>query len=168
MKVTLNGLKRDNPIIRVLIEEDTFETGFVSTDPKERYAVVEPIPGQLFVAVRILSREEDSLTGEYVDHWYDSGPDVPMLYQYSVSWGTIGYGFCKLKLYAPEVYGYFEKTIHRFILTGSFMKKVLKSGTAERNQAPLTERGAWFVLMTRYGGTLSSGCRFAARRNQIP
>ena len=126
MKVTLNGLKRDNPIIRVLIEEDTFETGFISTDPKERYAVVEPIPGQLFVAVRILSREEDSLTGEYVDHWYDSGPDVPMLYRYSVSWGNIGYGFCKLKLYAPEVYGYFEKTIHRFYFDRQLYEKSVK------------------------------------------
>ena len=89
----------------------------VSTDPSGRYAVAELYANELFAAFRITARDGEILVGDYVDSFaYDD--DVPGLLKFSVSWDCISYGFCKLRLWAPEsagpVGGLYETTVKRF------------------------------------------------------
>ncbi len=126
MKVTVRNPDRSKPVIRAALKEDTFAARRVSMDPEGRYAVVEPGFGHLFIAVRVVSCENNHLTGEYVDYWYDFGPDVPMLYRYSVSWDCIGFGFCKLMLFAPEI-ELAEQTMHRIYFDRELYEKSVKA-----------------------------------------
>ena len=100
-----------------IIEGKTYEAVSVSMDPQKKYAVAEIFPNELFAAVYVSSVENDGLTGEYVDSW-ENLYDVPMLQKFSVDWAYIGQGFCKLRLWAPELVnefgGSFEKTVKRF------------------------------------------------------
>ena len=95
---------------------DTFENVTVSMDPERRYAVAEVYPVELFVAVKILSLEDGLLDGDYLDH-YSFSPE-PMLMKFTADWGSMEYGFCKLRLWAPELAnefgGAFERTVRRF------------------------------------------------------
>ena len=57
------------------------------------------------------------MIGNYVNHYsYDN--DIPMLMKFTVDWGCIRYGFCKLNLWAPELVNEFggsaDKTAARF------------------------------------------------------
>ena len=87
----------------------------VSASPDQRYAVAETSPG-VFVAMKVTSLDEDLLIGEFVNSCVYS-VDTPMLNSIFVDWGCIGFGFCKLILWAPEwvnEFGGFENTIERF------------------------------------------------------
>ena len=87
----------------------------VSASPDQRYAVAETSPG-VFAAMKVTSLDEDLLIGEFVNSCVYS-VDTPMLNSIFVDWGCIGFGFCKLILWAPEwvnELGGFCKTICRF------------------------------------------------------
>ena len=97
--------------------KDTFDVPNVFMEPEHRYAVVEVFHNELYVAVKIISNENDLLICEYVDH-YSEFDDEVMLKKFSVDWECIKYGFCKLILWAPEMAaefgGSFDKTVKRF------------------------------------------------------
>ena len=81
---------------------EPFEAIAVYPEPKGRFAVVEAIPNSLFVAVRIKRVDGELLVCEYRDHCcYDD--DVPTLLSFSVDWSGMSHGWCKLKLWAPEL-----------------------------------------------------------------
>ena len=85
--------------------------------PDHRFAVIKLHYGTLFLGIRVTDAGNDSLAGKYVDCCSCSS-DEPMLTKLWVDWGCIGYGFCKLVLWAPEKAnefgGSFERTLHRF------------------------------------------------------
>ena len=96
---------------------DIFDAESVSFDLEKRYAVAELYKKELFIALKVISDKNDILTGEYADHYTSSDAEA-MLTKYSVDWGNIKYGFCKLELWAPELAnkfgGSFSKTVKRF------------------------------------------------------
>ena len=99
--------------------KDCFEAQSISLSPDSRYAVV--FLGSLgpFVAVKLLESAPDGTScGEYLDSCRGYDEDIPMLMKYSVDWDMIGFGFCKLVLFAPEMSekfgGAFSGTVHRF------------------------------------------------------
>lgn len=95
---------------------DAFDAVSVSTDPEGRYVVAEVAPRK-YVAIRITACSDECLGGEYVDHyvWDD---DTPELKSFSIDWSCIQFGFCKLRLWAPERVkefgGHFDITLKRF------------------------------------------------------
>ena len=107
----------DMPRGIVCADREIFDAYSVSLDPTQRYAVAEIFRNELFVAFRVSTREETSMAGEYVDH-FSYSDDTPMLLKFTVEWGCIEYGFCKLNLWAPEMIrefgGRFDRTVKRF------------------------------------------------------
>ena len=93
------------------------ETGCASFSPDRRFAVLELRKGRLFAAVRVETADEGELRGEYADH-YLFNDDDPILKKLWIEWDCIGWGFCKLVLWAPERAAEFggcpEHTLHRF------------------------------------------------------
>ena len=63
MKVNIQNIPQS------LCTDEPFEAYSVSTDPDNRYAVVEAFSNCLFIAVKIVSRDDDLLVGEYVNHY---------------------------------------------------------------------------------------------------
>ena len=120
MKVNIQNIPQS------LCTDEPFEAYSVSTDPDNRYAVVEAFSNCLFIAVKIVSRDDDLLVGEYVNH-YEFHNDIPMLTKFTVYWDCIRYGFCKLDLWAPEMAdrfgGYYSKTVARFYFDWELYKK---------------------------------------------
>lgn len=57
---------------------------------------------QLYIAVKIISYDNDIMVCDYVDHYSDYN-DYVMLMKYSIDWKYIKYGFCKLIFWAPEM-----------------------------------------------------------------
>ena len=134
MKVQINNIDR-----RVYREDtDVFDAVSISADPERRYAVAEVSPHK-FVAVRITASDDEHLTGEYVDHFFWDD-DTPELQSFSIDWGCIHYGFCKLKLWAPERLvefgGRADKTLKRFY----FDRELYKARFEEINGVPFDER----------------------------
>lgn len=89
-------------------------------EDEARFAVVEVFRKELFVAVEITANEDGVLAGEYIDYYQFREP-VPLLARFTVDWTYLSSrGFCKLKLWAPELAnqfgGSFEKTVKRFWL----------------------------------------------------
>lgn len=113
MKVKINNLKNK----ALHLNSDIIDATNVFLDPECQNAVFEVARNELFVAVRIISRDNELLVGEYVNHYVYSN-DVPMLFKFTVDWECIKYGFCKLNLWAPELAnefgGCFDKTVKRF------------------------------------------------------
>lgn len=96
---------------------DSFEAVSVSMDPQRRYAVTEVFTEELFIFVKVISVDETELKGVYLDHYLCTYA-TPMLMRFSVNWEHADAGFCKLRLWAPELVnefgGSFEKTVKRF------------------------------------------------------
>ena len=91
----------------------------ISMDPKQRYAVLEIHPNKVFVAVKILSFQNDKemLVGEYVDYC-NCDVDGIMNLKFSLNWSGIDNSVCTLNLWAPELVnkfgGSFDKTVKAF------------------------------------------------------
>lgn len=106
--------------------EEPFEPFRIHFDPTRRYAVVEPRPNWLYVAVRVLSLDDELLVGDYVNACQYSS-DEPMLQKISVDWSCIEYGFCTVNLWAPELAGEFgggfDKTLKRFYFDWELYKE---------------------------------------------
>lgn len=105
----------------------TFDARFVSVEPDKKYAVVQD-PFYRYIAMRITSRGDDMMTGEYVDHCYGYiDEDECMLRKYEVEWGCLCYGFCKLRLWAPDMIerfgGSYTKTVKRFYFDKALYKE---------------------------------------------
>ncbi len=109
MKVRIENMKEG-----LLRGKGPYEAYGVSLDPEGKYAVAELFRNELFVALTVTSRDEEMLTGEYAGHFsFDN--DIPTLLCFSVDWTYIGYGFCKLVLWAPEeIGGIHSGTVRRF------------------------------------------------------
>lgn len=118
---------------------DTFSAVRISYAPDRRYAVAEIIPNELFVAVKIIRFDGDMPVGEYVDY-YEFDNCIPMAIRFTVLWGYIKYGFCKLNLYAPEKVNEFggslDKTVKRFY----FDRDLYKRSYEEINGVPCKKR----------------------------
>ncbi len=122
MKVVIRNLKKPLAITRT----DTFEATWVSMDSEKRYAVAEIYKNETYVALNIISVDDDILVGEYVDRFEYPEDDTPMLMDFTVSWNCIKYGFCKLIMWAPELvnrYGNFSHTAKRFYFDWELYKK---------------------------------------------
>ena len=137
MKIKINGMTKPVPGIR----GGTAEARKVWTDPEGRYAVAEIFTDELYLALKIEETDGETLTGEYVDR-YERANDVPMLMRFTVDWGCIRYGFCKLLLWAPELAeeagGGFEKTVKRFY----FDRELYEKSYEELNGVPYGKKGA--------------------------
>ena len=133
--IKINGLK---PWI-VPGNRNVFENCTVYIDPSGKYAVAEVFRKELYIAIVIESAADDLLVGKYVDH-YSSFNDTPMLMTFSVDWSCIGFGFCKLRLWAPELAnehgGFFEHTAARFY----FDWELYKSSYERINGVPCTRK----------------------------
>ncbi len=98
----------------------------ISLSPGGDYAVIEIFHNELFIAVNVLFCDQESLSGEYVDHflYFD---DKPMLMRFTTDWNNIKYGFGKLVLWAPEKAnefgGSFDKTVKRFYFDWDLYKR---------------------------------------------
>lgn len=114
MKVQISNLKAG----LVCRGTEPLDARSVSTDPEGRVAVIELTPNELFVAGRVLRREEELLVVDYVDDYLYPDSDLPMLMEFSVAWDCLQFGFCKLRLWALELPGerggVFEHTVKRF------------------------------------------------------
>ena len=93
------------------------EPRWVSFSPDGRYAVLEIRPGELFAAFFVEETEGDTVRGRYAGYaWIDG--DGLYLRKTWIEWEWIEYGFCKLRLWAPEEKpvqpGVFERTVARF------------------------------------------------------
>ena len=117
---------------------DAFDAVSVSTDPERRYAVAEIAPRK-YVAIRITAYSDECVAGEYVDHYFWDD-DTPELQSFSTDWSCIPYGFCKLRLWAPEKVrefgGHFDKTLKRFY----FDRELYKASYEEINGVPFEDR----------------------------
>ncbi len=88
----------------------------VSFSPDRRFAVIN-IHNGLYIAVGVTDADDLSLSAEYVDSYLYDGSDEPMLQKLWIEWDCICYGFCKLRLWAPErvdATGRSIFTLHRF------------------------------------------------------
>lgn len=78
------------------------------------------------MAVKVLSRDDGLLVGDYVNACHYSS-DEPMLQKISVDWSCIEYGFCTVNLWAPELVnefgGSFDKTLKRFTFDWELYKE---------------------------------------------
>ncbi|MBQ3264231.1 MAG: hypothetical protein IJH07_00500 [Ruminococcus sp.] len=126
-------------------QHEPFDAYGVSKDPDSRYAVIEASQNSLFIAVKVVSCDNDLLVGEYVDH-YRFDNDIPMMMKYTVLWDCIRYGFCKLNLWAPEMAdefsGYFDQTVKRFYFDWELYKKCYEdiNGVPCKKQDPNKRR----------------------------
>ena len=105
--------------------------------PDRRFAVIRLHYGALFLAIRVTDAGNDSLAGEYVDCCSYSS-DEPVLTKLWVDWGCIGYGFCKLVLWATEMVnefgGSFEQTLHRFYFDRNLYERKKNELHGEKRQ----------------------------------
>ena len=118
----------------LLHREAQYEALHVFTDPEERCAVAELAAGELFVALRILSREGEDLRGSYVDHYRYDDAELPALRKFTVLWDQMDFGFCKLDLWDPEGPvqrdGGFHRTVKRFY----FDRELYEASREERRR----------------------------------
>lgn len=79
MKIKINGLKKGV----VYGNKDTLDVSGISMDSEHKFAVAEDFRNELYIAVKIISYENDILICEYVDH-YSESDDYVMLMKYSI------------------------------------------------------------------------------------
>lgn len=107
----------------------------VYMEDQKRYAVIEVYNNELYIAANVISADDEKIVAEYLDafQWWD---DIPMMMLFSIDWSCIGYGFCKLIQWAPEMAnvfgGSFSHTAKRFYFDADIYKKRYE----EKNAVP--------------------------------